>query len=45
MGVTSTSLGSLSGSNLELVKLYSEIVLLVELVYKEKSIVELFFIL
>ena len=45
MGVTSTSLGSLSGSNSELVKLYSEIILLVELVYRKKSIVELFSIL
>ena len=43
--VTSTSLGSLSESNSELVELYLEVILLVELVYREKLVVKLFSIL
>ena len=45
MGVTSTSLGSLSRSNSELIELYSKAVLLVKLVYREELVIELFFIL
>jgi hypothetical protein len=45
MEIISTSLGSLFESNSELVKLYSEAVLLIELVYREKLVIKSFSIL